>query len=45
MENIIEIKNLGKKYDDKFKLGKIDCGEIKIFGKDYKAEDQDIFSV
>lgn len=78
MENIIEIRNLEKKYDDKFKLGKIDlsipkgvivgligengagkttliksilniikidCGEIKIFGKDYKAEDQDIFSV
>ena len=24
MENIIEIKNLKKKYDDKFELGKID---------------------
>ena len=24
MENIIEIRNLEKKYDDKFKLGKID---------------------
>lgn len=23
MENIIEIRNLGKKYDDKFKLGKL----------------------
>ena len=27
MENIIEIKNLKKKYDDKFELGEID---IKI---------------
>lgn len=75
MENIIEIRNLEKKYDDKFKLGKIDlsipkgvivgligengagkttliksilniikidCGEIKIFGKDYKAEEKAI---
>ncbi len=75
MENIIEIKNLKKKYDDKFKLGeinlsipkgaivgligengagkttlikamlnviKIDSGEIKIFGKDYKKEEKDI---
>lgn len=75
MENIIEIKNLKKKYDDKFKLGKIDItipkgvivgligengagkttliksmlniikiddGEIKIFGKDYKKEEKDI---
>ena len=75
MENIIEIKNLEKKYDDKFKLGeinlnipkgvivgligengagkttliksmlniiKIDSGEIKIFGKDYKIEEKDI---
>ncbi len=75
MENIIEIRNLEKKYDDKFKLGKIDLsipkgvivgligengagkttliksilniikidrGEIKIFGKDYKAEEKAI---
>jgi len=75
MENIIEIKNLKKKYDDKFKLGeinlnipkgiivgligengagkttliksmlniiKIDSGEIKIFGKDYKKEEKAI---
>lgn len=75
MENIIEIKNLKKKYDDKFELGeiditipkgvivgligengagkttliksmlniiKIDSGEIKIFGKDYKKEEKDI---
>lgn len=75
MENIIEIKNLKKKYDDKFKLGeiditipkgvivgligengagkttliksmlniiKIDDGEIKIFGKDYKKEEKTI---
>lgn len=75
MENIIEIKNLKKKYDDKFKLGeiditipkgvivgligengagkttliksmlniiKIDSGEIKIFGKDYKKEEKTI---
>ncbi len=73
MENIIEIKNLKKKYDDKFELGeidikipkgiivgligengagkttliksmlniiKIDSGEIKIFGKDYKKEEK-----
>ena len=73
MENIIEIKNLKKKYDDKFELGKIDIsipkgvivgligengagkttliksilniikidsGEIKIFGKDYKKEEK-----
>lgn len=72
MENIIEIKNLEKKYDDKFKLGeinleipggaivgligengagkttliksmlniiKIDNGEIKLLGKNYKQED------
>ena len=72
MENIIEIKNLKKKYDDKFELGeidikipkgvivgligengagkttliksmlkiiKIDGGEIRIFGKDYKKEE------
>ncbi len=72
MENIIEIKNLKKKYDDKFELSKIDIeipkgvivgligengagkttliksilniikidsGEIKIFGKDYKKEE------
>ena len=75
MENIIEIKNLKKKYDDKFELGKIDLaipkgvivgligengagkttliksmlniikidsGEIKIFGKDYKKEEKTI---
>ncbi len=75
MENIITIKNLKKKYDDKFELGKIDIdipegvivgligengagkttliksmlniikidsGEIKIFGKDYKQEEKDI---
>lgn len=75
MENIIEIKNLKKKYDDKFELGKIDIaipkgiiagligengagkttliksmlniikiddGEIKIFGKDYKKEEKAI---
>ena len=75
MENIIEIKNLKKKYDDKFELGeidikipkgiivgligengagkttliksmlniiKIDSGEIKIFGKDYKKEEKEI---
>lgn len=75
MENIIEIKNLKKKYDDKFKLGeinitipkgvivgligengagkttliksmlnviKIDNGEIKIFGKDYKRDEKSI---
>lgn len=75
MENIIEIKNLKKKYDDKFELGeiditipkgvivgligengagkttliksmlniiKIDSGEIKIFGKDYKKEERSI---
>ncbi len=75
MENIIEIKNLKKRYDDKFQLGeidvaipkgvivgligengagkttliksmlniiKIDDGEIKIFGKDYKKEEKDI---
>lgn len=75
MENIIEIKNLKKKYDDKFELGKIDIsipkgtivgligengagkttliksmlniikidgGEIKIFGKDYKKEEKTI---
>lgn len=73
MENIIEIKNLKKKYDDKFELGKIDIlipkgvivgligengagkttliksmlniikidsGEIKIFGNDYKKEEK-----
>lgn len=73
MENIIEIKNLEKKYDDKFELGeidisipkgvivgligengagkttliksmlniiKIDSGEIKIFGKDYRKEEK-----
>ncbi len=73
MENIIEIKNLTKKYDGKFELGKIDIsipkgviagligengagkttliksilniikidsGEIKIFGKDYKKEEK-----
>ena len=73
MENIIEIKNLKKKYDNKFELGKIDIaipkgvivgligengagkttliksmlniikidtGEIKIFGKDYKKEEK-----
>ncbi len=72
MENIITIKNLKKKYDDKFELGKIDIdipegvivgligengagkttliksmlniikidsGEIRIFGKDYKKEE------
>lgn len=75
MENIIEIRNLKKKYDDKFELGKInitipkgvivgligdngagkttliksmlniikiDSGEIKIFGKDYKREEKAI---
>ena len=75
MENIIEIKKLKKKYDDKFELGKIDLaipkgvivgligengagkttlikamlniikidnGEIKIFGKDYKKEEKEI---
>ena len=75
MENIIEIKKLKKKYDDKFELGKIDLaiqkgvivgfigengagkttliksmlniikidsGEIKIFGKDYKKEEKAI---
>lgn len=75
MENIIEIKNLKKKYDNKFELGeidiaipkgvivgligengagkttliksmlniiKIDSGEIKIFGKDYKKEEKAI---
>ena len=75
MENIIEIKNLTKKYDGKFELGKIDIsipkgviagligengagkttliksilniikidsGEIKIFGKDYKKEEKTI---
>lgn len=75
MENIIEIKNLKKKYDDQFELGeidikipkgiivgligengagkttliksmlniiKIDSGEIKIFGKDYKKEEKEI---
>jgi ABC-2 type transport system ATP-binding protein len=75
MENMIEIKNLKKKYDDKFELGKIDItipkgviigligengsgkttliksmlsiikidsGEIKIFGKDYKKEEKAI---
>lgn len=75
MENIVEIKDLEKKYDNKFKLGKInitipkgvivgligengagkttlikgmlnilkiDSGEIKIFGKDYKKEEQSI---
>ncbi len=75
MENIIEIKNLKKKYDDKFELGnidivipkgvivgligengagkttliksmlniiKIDSGEIRIFGKDYKKEEKEI---
>lgn len=75
MDNIIEIKNLKKKYDEKFTLGeiditipkgvivgligengagkttliksmlniiKIDSGEIKIFGKDYKKEEKDI---
>lgn len=73
MENMIEIKHLKKKYDDKFELGnidlntskgvivgligengagkttlikailniiKIDSGEIKIFGKDYKNEEK-----
>ena len=72
MESVIEIKNLKKKYDNKFELGeininipggtivgligengagkttliksilnviKIDSGEIKIFGKDYKNEE------
>ena len=76
MENIIEIKNLKKKYDEKFELGKIDIsipkgvivgligengagkttliksilniikidsGEIKIFGKDYKKEEKSQF--
>lgn len=75
MENIIEIKKLKKKYDQKFELGeidikipkgvivgligengagkttliksmlniiKIDSGEIKIFGKDYKKEEKTI---
>ena len=75
MENIIDIKKLKKKYDDKFELGKIDIsipkgvivgligengagkttliksmlniikidsGEIKIFGKDYKKEEKEI---
>ena len=75
MENIIEIKKLNKKYDEKFRLGemdieiqkgtivgligengagkttliksilniiKIDSGEIKIFGKDYKKDEKDI---
>lgn len=75
MENIIEIKNLKKKYNDRFELGeidvtipkgvivgligengagkttliksmlniiKIDNGEIKIFGKDYKKEEKAI---
>lgn len=75
MEKIIEIKNLKKKYDDKFELGEIDIsipkgvivgligengagkttliksmlniiriddGEIKIFGKDYKKEEKNI---
>lgn len=75
MENIIEIRNLKKKYDDKFQLGeiditipkgvivgligengagkttliksilniiKIDSGDIKIFGKDYKKEESKI---
>ena len=75
MENIIEIKGLKKKYDDKFELGKIDIsipkgiivgligengagkttliksmlsimkideGEIKIFGRDYKKEEKAI---
>ena len=75
MENIIEIKKLKKKYDQKFELGeidikipkgvivgligengagkttliksmlniiKIDSGEIKIFGKDYKKEEKEI---
>ncbi len=75
MENIIEIKSLKKKYDDKFELGnidigiakggivgligengagkttliksmlniiKIDSGEIRIFGKDYKKEEKEI---
>ena len=75
MENIIEIKNLKKKYDDKFELAnidisipkgiiagligengagkttliksmlniiKIDSGEIKIFGKDYKKYEKEI---
>ena len=73
MENIIEIKKLKKKYDEKFTLGeiditipkgvivgligengagkttliksmlniiKIDSGEIKIFGKDYRKEEK-----
>lgn len=72
MEKVIEIRNLQKKYDKKFELGKIDIdipggmivgligengagkttliksilniikideGEIKIFGKDYKKEE------
>jgi len=75
VENMIEIKNLKKQYDDKFTLGeinlnipkgvivgligengagkttliksilniiKIDSGEIKIFGKDYKKEEKTI---
>ena len=75
MDNIIEIKHLEKKYDDKFKLGeislsipkgvivgligengagkttliksmlniiKIDNGEVKIFGKDYKKQEKSI---
>ncbi len=75
MENIIEIKNLKKNYNNKFELGnidieipkgvivgligengagkttliksmlniiKIDSGEIKIFGKDYKKEEKTI---
>ena len=75
MENIIEIKNLKKRYDEKFALGeldieipkgtivgligengagkttliksmlniiKIDSGDIKIFGKDYKKLETDI---
>lgn len=75
MKNIIEIKDLKKKYDDKFTLGKIDisipkgvivgligengagkttliksilniikidAGEIKIFGSDYKKDENNI---
>lgn len=75
MENIIEIKNLKKRYDEKFALGeldieipkgtivgligengagkttliksmlniiKIDSGDIRIFGKDYKKLETDI---
>ena len=75
MKDVISIKNLVKKYDDKFKLGKIDInipsgviigligengagkttfiksilniinideGDIKIFGKDYKENENEI---